>query len=172
MISLWISLLAILWVQIYCYHGLLLFSYCYFRASTGFFCFRTGFLLFQTGFHGLRDQEMDLVSHTLFHWDMEARRSPFETKGSPSWTKRSPWKPGLNNRRTIEACDNNGTGNNDNSSRTTEAILYLSSQVSDNAYNTPSKNQNLPTRLDKDQWKSYTSLGRCTNVISKDKHAR
>ena len=82
-------------------------SYCYFRASTGFFCFQTGFLLFHTGFHGLRDREMDLVSYTLFQWDMEARRSPFQTKGSPSWNKRSPWKPENNNRRTIEARDNN-----------------------------------------------------------------
>ena len=38
---------------------------------------------------------------------MEARRSPFQTKGSPSWNKRSPWKPENNNRRTIEARDNN-----------------------------------------------------------------
>ena len=96
-----------LWDRIYCYDGLLLFSYCYFRASTGFFCFQTGFLLFQTGFHGLPDQEMDLVSYTSFHWDMEARRSPFETKGSPWWNNRSPWKPENNNRRTIEARDNN-----------------------------------------------------------------
>ena len=39
--------------------------------------------------------------------DLEARGSPFETKGSLSENKRSPWKPENNNGRTIEARDNN-----------------------------------------------------------------
>ena len=63
--------------------------------------------MFQTGFFGLPYLIGIKYKKPNPSLDLEARGSPFETKGSPSENKRSPWKPENNNRRTIEARDNN-----------------------------------------------------------------